>query len=198
MKEIPHPRIGYVGYIKGQIDLGLLLELSRNLKTFSFVLVGPIKQNSMSEEQIHIIDNLKLAPNVYFLGTKSISDLPGYVQHVNICMLPYEINSYTNYIFPLKLYEYLAAGKPVIGSPIRSLIDLKDLIILAKSFDEWLKYIKLMLHPDYDSNELVLKRKKIAEKFDWNCITSEIAELFCKGLGKEYHKKFKENILINK
>ena len=76
-------------------------------------------------------------PNVYYLGSKSHRDLPGYVQHMDVCLLCYLRDGYTKFIYPLKLHECLAAGRPVVGSAIRSLEKFEGVIKLARTPEDW-------------------------------------------------------------
>lgn len=189
LKHIQHPRIGYVGMIKGQLNIDLLLQLAKLLDRYSFVFVGPVNKNSMTEEQVKSIEELKSLHNVYFLGYKPVDDLSSYMQHLDICMLPYQLNNYTKYIYPMKLHEYLATGRPVIGTPIRSLQEFSRIIPLATSVEDWLTTINLLLQKHTNSEAEINKRKSIAKEYDWDNITYKIAEVFCSQLGKEYVSK---------
>jgi len=59
------------------------------------------------------VASLARQPNVHFLGGKRIGELPGYTQHLDVCAMYYALNDYTKFIYPLKLHEYLATGRPV-------------------------------------------------------------------------------------
>ncbi len=120
LRDVPHPRIGYAGMIKKQLDLALLHELAKRHREWSFVMVGPL---GMLKGETQTIEAMSRLPNVYFLGGKHWDELPGYMQHMDVCTLCYKLNDYTKYIYPLKLHEYLAAGRPVVAAPIRSLLE---------------------------------------------------------------------------
>lgn len=109
IKAVPHPRIGYVGGIKRQLDIDLLLELSQRHREWSFVMVGPL---GYLGDEAETTEQLSQQPNVYFLGNKQVTELPGYVQNMDVCTMCYKVDDYTKYIYPLKLHEYLAAGGP--------------------------------------------------------------------------------------
>ena len=131
---IPHPRIGYTGTLKLQLDWLLLRDLARRHPRWSFVFVGPRVLNG---ELGAIVDEMSHLGNVHLLGQKTIRDLAAYPQHFDVCIMPYLVNGYTNNIYPLKLHEYLASGRPVVGSPVRSLKDFSKVIALATTPDEW-------------------------------------------------------------
>ena len=134
LSVIPHPRILYTGYIKKQLDWSLIRELTRRRGEWSFVFVGPL---SPHPEIMSVVQEISSYPNVHFLGAKSTSTLAGYPQHVDACILPYCVDAYTNNIYPLKLHEYLASGKPVVSVPIRSIRDFTKVVALASGVDEW-------------------------------------------------------------
>jgi glycosyltransferase involved in cell wall biosynthesis len=133
-----------------------------------------------------IVDEMTRFPNVHMLGAKSVRDLAAYPQHFDVCIMPYQINGYTNNIYPLKLNEYLASGRPVVGSPIRSLIDLRGLIGLATSADEWSSALTAALSPESGSPEAAAARRAVAQHFDWSELVYTIARTICERLGPEY------------
>ena len=97
LAAIPHPRIGYSGFIKKQLDWTLILELIRRHPDWSFVFVGPL---SPQPEILPVIPELTRHPNVYLLGGKSLPDLAAYPQHFDVCIMPYRVDGYTNQIYP--------------------------------------------------------------------------------------------------
>jgi glycosyltransferase involved in cell wall biosynthesis len=187
LKPIPHPRMGYVGIIKHQLDLALLAALAERHRQWSIVLVGPQR---LREERTALIQQLSQMPNVYFLGGKPVDALPAYVQHMDVCMLCYEVNEYTQFIYPLKLHEYLASGRPVVGAPIRSLQDFAHVIRLARTTDEWSTALTDMLAPTMHSCAQVEARRDIARQYDWNTLVERIACTWCGRLGPTYVDRF--------
>jgi glycosyltransferase involved in cell wall biosynthesis len=194
LQSIPHPRMGYVGIVKNQLDWPLLLALAARHRQWSFVFVGPQRRN---REPITLIEQLSQLPNVHFLGGKPVDALPGYVQHMEVCLLCYEVNDYTKFIYPLKLHEYLASGRPVVGSPIRSLEDFAHIIRLARTTDEWSTALNDMLAPAMNCSAQVEARRCIARQYDWNTLVERIARILCSQLGHSYLKRF-ENIPSHK
>jgi glycosyltransferase involved in cell wall biosynthesis len=187
LEPIPHPRMGYVGIIKHQLDLPLLAALAERHRRWSFVLVGPQRHRG---ERTALIQRLSQMPNVYFLGGKPVDALPAYVQHMDVCMLCYEVREYTQFIYPLKLHEYLASGRPVVGSPIRSLQDFAHVIRLARTTDEWSSALNDMLAPPIHAAAQVEARRHIARRYDWNTLVACIARTLCGRLGPSYLERF--------
>lgn len=110
-RPIPHPRIGYAGVIDERLDMALIAEVARTRPEWQIVMLGPVVKISM--------DSLPQAPNIHYLGMKPYSDLPAYFSGWDAAMLPFALNDATRYISPTKTPEYLAAGLPVISTPIR-------------------------------------------------------------------------------
>lgn len=187
LRAIPHPRIGYIGVIKAQLDLKLLLGLATRHVEWSFVFVGP--KNSLGTDA-PLVDELSKLPNVYFLGHKPIEIACAYPQHFDVCLLPYKMNDYTKYIYPLKLHEYLAGGKPIVGRPIRSLLDFAHVIKLANTLEEWSQALAESLGPDAVSIDQIKKRRNIAKQVDWATLVHEIAGTMCNRLGSHYRERF--------
>ncbi|NLW85641.1 MAG: glycosyltransferase family 1 protein [Planctomycetes bacterium] len=192
LAKVPRPRIGYVGYIKRQLDLDLLLALARKHSNWSYVLVGPVNESRLSQEELSVLDSLKKMTNVYFLGGKTVPELPAYVQHMDVCLLPYRVNDYTKFIYPLKLHEYLATGRPVVGSMIRTLKEYADVVRLAADTDDWSDAITDALRPAANAPALVAHRRSVASKYDWNLLVAEIAHTLCLRLGSEYAERFEK------
>jgi glycosyltransferase involved in cell wall biosynthesis len=172
LEAIPRPRIGYAGVIKKQLDLGLLVRLARARPKYSFVLVGPVMNVAGKELQV---DQLRRLQNVHFLGEKSPESLPAYVQHFDVCLMCYEMNDYTKYIFPLKLNEYLAAGRPTVSSPINSVAGLDSVVTLARTDAQWLDAIDRSLEASSCTVEAIENRRAFALKHDWDALVDVIA-----------------------
>lgn len=187
LKEIPHPRIGYIGIIKPQLDFALLLELAMRHVEWSFVFVGP--KNNLGTNAM-LVDQLFKLPNVHFLGQKPIEIACVYPQHFDVCLLPYKANDYTKYIYPLKLHEYLAGGKPIVGTPIRSLLDFAHVIKLASTQEEWSRALVESLTPDAMSIDQIEKRRGIAKQVDWETLVHTIAGSLCNRIGPLYKNRF--------
>jgi glycosyltransferase involved in cell wall biosynthesis len=184
---IPHPRIGYVGRIKSQMDWRTLIGIARRRPDWSIVLVGPV--GHMGDYEASKAELFGL-PNVHYLGNRSVGQVPAYVRHMDVCLLCYALTDYTRYIFPLKLHEYLAAGRPVVGSDIRTLRDFTASIRIAHDLDEWCASIEASLAPEENSPERTGARQRVARQYDWNTITERIAGILCERLGGDAPARF--------
>lgn len=174
LARVPRPRIGYVGVIKRQLDLDLLLRLARARPNWSFPMVGPVNAIHGKEQ---VLAELQARPNLHFLGHKPPQALPAYMQHMDVCLMCYEVNAYTQYIYPMKLHEYLAAGQPTLAPPIETVLEHADVLRVARCDDEWLDGIEWALSSAARSDAEVERRRTRAARFDWDALTAKVAAL---------------------
>jgi glycosyltransferase involved in cell wall biosynthesis len=171
LRSIPHPRIGYVGYLKAQLDWPLLLELSARHPEWSFVFVGPKRPHP---EMYESIEQMSRRPNVHFLGGKATEQLGGYAQHFDVSIMPYVLDDYTKYVYPLKLHEYLATGQAVVSSRMYSVEGFDGVVAIADTPEQWSDSIKHSLSEDENSPERRAQRQAVALEFDWDTLVQKI------------------------
>ena len=114
-------------------------------------------------------------PNVHFLGGKPAERLGEYVQHFDVCTMPYVVDDYTKYIYPGKMHEYLASGHPVVSAPVRSVQEFKDVIAIANSTAEWSKAIASSLSAGENTPERRAARQSVAREYDWERLVDRMA-----------------------
>ena len=122
----------------------------------------------------------------HFLGRKPVRELATYPQHFDVCIMPYQADGYTKYIYPLKLHEYLASGRPTVGTRIPALEDFSDVVLLASTLDEWSAAIARALEPAANTVERRAERRAVARRHDWQLLVREIAETIARRLGCEF------------
>ncbi len=129
MQKIKKPIVGYHGILQDRFDQDLLSYLANNNPEINFVLVGWKWPNQ---------DFSKIAnyQNIHFLGQKKYQELPNYVANFDIALIPHKIDGFTRSMNPLKIYEYLAAGKQIVATPVAGIEEFKDLIKSADSYEE--------------------------------------------------------------
>ena len=173
LRDIPHPRLGYVGVIKEQLDIPLLRDLARARPDWSFVMVGPSR---LTGADAAAFAEMSGWANVHALGSRPLRTLPAYLQHLDVGLLPYRETAYTNCIFPLKLPEYLAAGLPVVGTPIRSLREFRGDLRLARSPDAWIQAAgEAIADRDPGARD---RRRESMQPYDWERLAAGIADTF--------------------
>lgn len=170
MAEIPHPRIGFVGVIDERLDIDLLDQIAEKRPDWHFVMIGPV---------VKIDENdLPRRDNIHYLGAKSYDELPNYIGRWDIAMMPFAMNESTRYISPTKTPEYLAAGRPVVSTPIRDVVrpyGENGLVHIAATADEFVQGIEKALTENAD------ERKQKAEDFlsnmSWDSTFGEMSRL---------------------
>lgn len=143
--DIGKPILGYQGALAHWFDYDLVQSIARARRDISIVLIGPdydssIRRHSLLEE-----------PNIHWLGAKSYEELPAYVSHFDIGCIPFVVNRITNATSPIKLFEYFAAGKPVIISPMQESMRYQY-VLIAGNTDEWVRHIDEALQKASDQS----------------------------------------------
>ncbi len=139
---IAHPRAGFFGVVDERFDIDLLASVASLRPSVQFVILGPVVKIDP--------DKLPAAANIHYLGGKSYQELPGYLAHWDVALLPFALNDATKFISPTKTPEYLAAGKPVVSTPIRDVVrDYGDagLVAIAGTPEEFAQAIDQALLP---------------------------------------------------
>ena len=115
---IPKPRLMFIGAIDAyKLDLPMLTALARQRSDWSWVLVGPVGEADPDTS----IAALQALSNVHVMGLQPYADLPAWLAHADVALLPLQENTYTQHMFPMKFFEYLAAGCPVVATQIPAL-----------------------------------------------------------------------------
>ena len=112
--SLPHPRLGFYGVIDERVDLDLVAAVADARPNWQLIMVGPLAK--ISE------DDLPRRANIHFLGGKSYDELPTYLGGWDVALMPFAINEATRFISPTKTPEYLAAGRPVVSTPIKDVV----------------------------------------------------------------------------
>jgi glycosyltransferase involved in cell wall biosynthesis len=111
---IPTPRVGFFGVIDERMDIELVGELAEMRPDLQLVMIGPVVKIDPAD--------LPHKPNIHYLGGKSYNELPAYLAGWDVAILPFARNDSTRFISPTKTPEYLAAGKPVVSTSIRDVV----------------------------------------------------------------------------
>jgi UDP-galactopyranose mutase len=113
--QIPHPRLGFCGVIDERMDLNLLAAIADERPEWHTVMIGPVAKIDQKD--------LPRRPNIHYLGLRTYDQLPNYIAGWDVALLPFARNESTRFISPTKTPEYLAAGRPVVSTPIRDVIN---------------------------------------------------------------------------
>jgi len=113
-RDAGSPRVGFFGVVDERFDCGLLGETAAMIPAVHFMVVGPVVKIDPAI--------LPQGPNIHYLGKREYAELPEFIANWNVAMMPFALNESTKYISPTKTPEYLAAGKPVISTPITDVV----------------------------------------------------------------------------
>jgi glycosyltransferase involved in cell wall biosynthesis len=134
--SVPKPVIGFVGGLSEWVDVQLIGHLARSRTDWSFVLIGPIGIDVASIQHL---------PNVRLLGARPYATLPRYLAAMDVALIPFKHDPVTYHADPIKAYEYLAAGVPVVATDLPALRRLDHVVRLADSPEAFLAQIEASL-----------------------------------------------------
>jgi glycosyltransferase involved in cell wall biosynthesis len=131
--DLKKPIVGFYGFLADWLDWPLIERVVAEGQEFDWVFIGP---------STHDLTALRNLPNFHFLGRKLNHELPGYLAHFACAHIPFAITPLTVNVNPVKLYEYLAAGVPVVATPLPELEAFRDVCRLADNPDDYLRLIR--------------------------------------------------------
>ena len=133
LKQLPSPRLLFTGAIDAyKLDLPSLTRLAQRRPDWTFVLVGPVGEADPSTD----VRALQACCNVHLPGPRPYNELPDWLAHSDVALLPLRLNSYTRNMFPMKFFEYLGAGRPVVATAIPSLKSFGEAAQLVEPSEE--------------------------------------------------------------
>jgi UDP-galactopyranose mutase len=169
-QHIARPRIGFVGVIDERMDIELLRQAAELRPEWQFVMIGPVVKISESD--------LPRNENIHYLGGKNYEELPEYISGWDVAMMPFAINESTRFISPTKTPEYLAAGRPVVSTPIHDVVrpyGEAGLVRIAKTADEFVAAIEQALTEDV--GDLRKKADEFLETMSWDKTQTGMSDL---------------------
>ena len=142
LKAIPRPRLGYVGSLSNfKVDFRLLDGISAERPQWQIVLIGNEREGQTDPN----LAALARRPNVHLLGWRPYDTLPQYMAGFDVALLPQLINGYTQSMFPMKFFEYAAAGLPIVSTPLEALRDFAPLHKAATTSEGFILAISAIL-----------------------------------------------------
>jgi teichuronic acid biosynthesis glycosyltransferase TuaH len=169
--DLPGPIAGFVGHVNSRTDLALLEAVAD--AGVSLLIVGP-KEPSFEPERF---DRLAARDNVRYLGPRPFQELRPYLNAIDVGLVPYGETEFNRWSFPLKTLEYLAAGRPVVATPLPAIRWLDtDLIALAQTPEEFAASVAGELPRSRDP-ELVRRRRAFAAQHSWGDRAARMASL---------------------
>jgi glycosyltransferase involved in cell wall biosynthesis len=170
---IKQPIVGYVGTIADWIDFDLLRTLASKNSDLSFLFIG---QNISTNTTLAAFKALK---NVFFLEKRRHDEIPGYMSQLSVGLIPFKVNALTQAVNPVKLFEYLAAGVPVVSSPLDEVLAFSDVVYIAEK-DDFADKIRLAINSDTPEAREV--RKASVKQYTWDNIVARIERILISSL----------------
>ncbi|QGG55276.1 glycosyltransferase [Paenibacillus sp. B01] len=164
IKSISGPILGFIGALdKYKLDYSAIIRLAQEKKDCNVVLIGP---HSEAEKSTNL-DDLKKVENIFILGPRDYEVLPNYIAAFDVCLIPYNENEYTKGCFPLKFFEYLATGKPVVTLGLPTLKKFSQYRVYAETFNEFRELVNVHLNNQSNHDQLQI-RVKLAKENTWS------------------------------
>lgn len=174
--NIPHPRLGFFGVIDERMDIELVGKVAGMRPEWHFVMLGPVVKIDPA--------TLPQMPNLHYLGMKSYKELPAYLGGWDVALLPFALNESTKFISPTKTPEYLSAGKPVVSTPIRDVVNPYGelgLVQIAATAEEFVEAVEKAFTQASDvqwQNDV----DKFLSQLSWDKTWANMTHLICSQL----------------
>jgi glycosyltransferase involved in cell wall biosynthesis len=171
LAAIPGPRLGFIGAISGyKINFQLIRHLAKCRPDWSVVLIGEVGEGDPWTD----VSLLRGLPNLHLLGPRPYSDLPSYLKGFDVALLPNQVNEYTDSMFPMKFFEYLAAGRLVASVRLKALLDFQDVVAMADSPEQMVSVVERLLAGNGPSLE---RRLEVAQGHTYQGRTARMLAL---------------------
>lgn len=164
LQDIPHPRLIYVGAIEKWFDIELVDYLSREIPKINIIIIGPPQIN---------IKQIEHKDNVHIFGPKEYASIPSYIKHCDVGIIPFIRNSLIDGVSPIKMYEYMSCGLPVVSTEWSELKKINSPTLLSKDKYEFKNNIIKIISNKIDKNIFI----EYAKKNSWESRAKQIIEL---------------------
>ena len=169
--ELSKPILGFIGAVSGyKVDFNLLSFIAENRPDYNIVVIGLVGEGDPNTD-VNILTRHK---NIHLIGPKPYNALPQYLKFFDIALLPNNLNEYTDNMFPMKFFEYLAAGKPIVSVNLPALKDFTHIAKISCDKLDFLRSIDAVLRGDIVSLE---ERLKVAEEYTYQSRTDKMMRI---------------------
>lgn len=171
LQKLGRPLITFIGAVSNyKLNLDWILELARKRPSYQVALIGPVGLGDRDTN----VSALRALPNVHLLGVRSYQQLPAYLKGSDVAVIPYRLNDYTDSVFPIKFFEFMATGKPVVVSRLPSLAAYFDAVRVADDAESFISHCDAALGEGAAGAEA---RIHLAEANSWPWRVSRLMEL---------------------
>lgn len=183
LEAIPPPRLGYIGLLGEKVDLGLLEALAVDHPEWSLVFLSAVKL----DEQAETWQAMRALPNVYLLDPVPASQVPDYVKGFQVGLMPYVADLQVQNSSPLKLYDYMAAGIPIVSVDMPPARRFESLIHLARGPQTFAQAVSAALQDT--SPERCRARREVAAQNSWDVRVEQLSGLIEERLASKALKR---------
>lgn len=166
INNISHPILGYIGNSSARLDFELLKYILMRHPEWSLVMIGHLVPGV---DGFSLVKDLK---NIYFIGIKTYEELPLYLKEFDVSLIPHKIDKFTESQSPLKLFDYMAAGKPIVSTNIAGVKDYINIVKIGYTKEDFVSLLEEALAND--SKEEIEKRQAIASQNTWEKRVEEV------------------------
>ncbi|MCM2316353.1 MAG: glycosyltransferase [Thermoanaerobaculia bacterium] len=166
LDNVKRPIAGYFGAIAPWFDVELVAHVASQRPDVSFVLIGGV-----FEVDVRPLEKL---PNVHLLGQQDYSRMPAYLRDFDVCLIPFVVSEVTAATDPVKFYEYISLGKPVVATPLPELEQFRELFHPAADRDEFLRQLDVSIAENDES--LRLRRIEAARGNTWTARAAQMLQ----------------------
>ncbi|HEX4377155.1 MAG TPA: glycosyltransferase [Steroidobacteraceae bacterium] len=171
LEQMPKPMIGFIGAISSyKVDFELIRSLGLAHPDWSIVMIGQVGEGDPHTD----VSTLTGLPNIHLLGPRPYADLPSYLKAFDVAILPSNLNDYTRSMFPMKFFEYLAAGKPVVATDLHALHPFRDFAYLASDHGDFARGVEAALRGEGPDLE---RRLELAQQQTYEQRTERMLQL---------------------
>ncbi len=179
LQRLPRPRIGLVASLSDAVDYEQLLRIARERPQWSLVIVG--KKAFTDDRKRAQFEELERLPNVHAFGFRPRQEVPGWLTGLDVALVSYDLKTWAPFNQPLKLYEYLACGLPVVASQIQAAEELGDLVECVRDPAGWIPAIERALTRNDPASRA--RRRIFADANRWERRVSTLEEMLAERLG---------------
>jgi teichuronic acid biosynthesis glycosyltransferase TuaH len=154
------PVFGYTGTIHGdRVDVNLIAAIAQIYSAATIAMVGP---NLLEQADQQALDQFS---NVVFTGAQPYSELPNIMRSFDVCIVPHLVTPFTESLNPIKLWEYLAAGKPIVSTNVAGFRDFPELLFVSQTHDDFKENLSVALSADKSAAN---DRQAVAKLHSWD------------------------------
>jgi len=171
VSALKHPVLGFIGAVFDWIDVDLICKLAQIHPDYSVLLVGPVDYGK---------EKLEAFANIVMVGKKPYESLPSYLSLIDVCLIPFKLNKITLASNPIKMYEYLAGGKPVVSTALPEVIrNASDIVAIGNDDSDFIAKVETAVKENIElkNNSIIERRLSFARNNSWESRVDVIEKL---------------------